>query len=52
MLPFSEIRTEVLGSSVKAPLKNTPLNSLFLDTLQEVELFGFLSLSMVQLEGI
>ena len=37
---------------LKAPLRDTPLNSLFLDTLHEVELFGYFSLSVVRLEGI
>ena len=42
----------VYGLSLKAPLRDTPLNSLFLDTLQGVELYGYFNLYIVRLEGI
>ena len=37
---------------LKAPLGDMPLNSVFLNTLQEVELFGYFNISIVRLEGI
>ena len=39
----------ITPTRLKGTLRDMPLNSLFLDTLQEVELFGFFNLSLVRL---
>ena len=44
--------TALRQEMVKGTLGETPINSLFLDTLQEVELFTFIYLSIVRSEVI
>ena len=49
-MAFLGLRAPLIN--IKAPLRDTPFNSLFLDTLQEVEFFTFIYLSIVRAEVI
>ena len=53
MIKYSKVRVVLYNFNLpKAPLGDTPLNLVFLNTLQEVELFRYFNLSIVRLEGI